>query len=352
MILGEVMRKTTKLLSICITSYNRVEELRRCIQSIKVTDYFDEIEIVISEDHSEKRAQIEQAVQILAKNSELDITYNSNPSNLGYDRNLAKLISLAKGKYILFLSDDDSIIDGALDGLIRRLRETEYSLIFTPFRFDQEEKRKYAKDFKIPKGIDAANKYVYEAILFSGLVFRREFIANIDAERFLNTNYFQVYLFLATIFRYNSNYLNILLINCNGDGENAFGKSESSEKNQLLADRGSIFSNLEFHKGLIKAIKIFEEDFSTEVLPYFSREYCIRAYPGMARAKKAGYEVYFQYWNKLNSLDIKLKGIIYFYHYMLIIFGAYISNIFIYLPRITLLWLRANRKSLHKRKMQ
>ncbi len=47
----------SKILSIGITSYKRMNELVRCINSIG-TKYVDDIEILVSEDHSPQSAQL------------------------------------------------------------------------------------------------------------------------------------------------------------------------------------------------------------------------------------------------------------------------------------------------------
>lgn len=52
------------LLSICITSYNRINELYRCLDSID-TQYNDSIEIVISEDCSPKKMKLHKLLKSL-----------------------------------------------------------------------------------------------------------------------------------------------------------------------------------------------------------------------------------------------------------------------------------------------
>lgn len=247
-------------LSICITSYNRVKELERCLKSINTAKYADNIEIIVSEDHSPQRANIEKIVLKFASNSRYHVIFNSNEVNKGYDNNLGRLIELANGQYILFLSDDDALINNSLDIIIECLQIEKPSLLFSPFLlyYSNEYKRKYNNSFKIYANEKNAGKYIEDSILFSGLIFRTDLIKEFDARNFKNLNYFQVYLFLNVVYKYGGYYLNIPLINVFGDGENAYGISESSEKNEYLADRKSIYSDLEFHKGLIKTIDIFD----------------------------------------------------------------------------------------------
>lgn len=54
----------------------------------------------------------------------------------------------------------------------------------------------------------------------------------------------------------------------------------------LPIERQSIFSNIEFHKGLITTIKVFESDEHVSVMPIFAREYSLRTYGGCLKHAK------------------------------------------------------------------
>lgn len=156
------------LLSICITSYKRINELKRCLKSVD-SKYPDKIEIVVSEDCSSQKNEIEHLVQQFAENSPYHVIFNSNINNLGYDRNLKKLQTLASGEYIFYLSDDDVIIQGSLDKLIDFIEKSshKYSLIFAPFWYApvKDERRKHTGSFGIKPSEISAAKYIYDAIL-------------------------------------------------------------------------------------------------------------------------------------------------------------------------------------------
>lgn len=323
------METTDIFLSICITSYNRCIELERTLTSIDIIKYSKNIEIIISEDNSPKKKLIEDIVTSFKKKSKYTVIFNTNESNLGYDRNLEKLISLSNGDYILFISDDDSFVPNSLDQFIDYVTTHEDSLYFQPFVNENNNiKRKYSKSFKKNGGINSC-RYIYESILFSGLTFKREKIKDINAVQFVNSNYFQVYLFLEIAFKYGISYVNIILIKCNGDGENGFGISESSEKNVFLANRKSPLSNLEFHKGLIKVIRIFDKNNNTDIHSQFSKEYSKRSIGGLIQAKKYGNSLFLEYQRKIKSLDINLSYIFYFYVFILRFLGFNFTRIFI-----------------------
>ena len=97
----------SKLLSLCITTFNRSRYLDCCLgsifQQLRNENLIDCVEIVVSDDCSgdDTSAVIEKYKNIL------DIKYYSNLVNVGYEVNIGSVISLAKGRYTLYLSDDD-----------------------------------------------------------------------------------------------------------------------------------------------------------------------------------------------------------------------------------------------------
>lgn len=88
--------------SICIPTYNQVEYLKKCIQSILVQDYLD-YEIVISDDSTNDT--VKSYIDSLNLNQK--ISYYRNSPSLGTPENWNHAISKAQGKYIKVLHHDD-----------------------------------------------------------------------------------------------------------------------------------------------------------------------------------------------------------------------------------------------------
>lgn len=327
-------------LSICITSYNRINELRRCLESID-SQYYNEIEIVVSEDNSPLKAEIASVVFNYEINSHYKVIYNSNTTNLGYDNNLAKLIRLANGKYLMFISDDDCFVPHMLDRIIKHIKDSEFGTGFVPFYVGtglKEIKRKYSQgNMHIEKGETSAGKFLYDSILFSGLIFDRKLAIQYSAENFKNYNYFQVYLFLSIIFKNGGEYIDIPSIICVSDGENAYGIADSSGGNELLSNRKSVFSYPEFHKGLIKTIKYFDNENGTRVIHVFEKEYSIRIYGQLSEARHEGLVTLIKYWKQVTKLDINLTLIAHIYYITLFVLGEKICNIIYSFPKKLLL---------------
>lgn len=333
------------LISICVTSYSRVDELIRLLKSIDVEKYRSLVEVVIAEDKSPKREDIKKAINEFKANSTLVIRDYYNVNNLGYDRNLGNLIKLAQGQYIIFSSDDDTFVPGALDQYIDTLLKYKPALAFSPFVNGSFLKRKYKATFMISAGWENAAMHYDDSILFSGLTFRRSSIVQLDAEEFLNTYYFQVYMFLTVLTREGCLYIDITLVNAMNDGENGYGKSESSIHNEFLANRKSVFSILEFNKGLIKVIKLFDQRNNSDVFGIFCKQYSVKSYYGLSRARHQGKETYKKYMEMLDSMGINFTWHNKVYRFMLRFLGATISDKIMSAPR----QLMIKRQSLLKR---
>ncbi len=333
------------MLSICITSYNRVNELMRCLRSIDAD--VKDVEIIVSEDKSPKQEEIRKELEEFAATSDYKLIANFNEENLGYDRNLAKLISLSNAQYILFTSDDDAFNIGALSHILNVLKEKRPDYMLTAYSSNDDKalNRKYNQNFDIESGFDSTIKYLYDGILFSGLIFRSDLVKNsiFNMNRFINTNYFQIYLLLKMLYHYKGIYDNTELINCIGDGENGYGTTELSNKDPLLADRNNIFSNLQFNKGLIKVIRIFDEEENTLVIKSFQKEYSLRSYRGLARARADSRKTLKRYWKEMKSLDIKICYPAGVYYRVLWLFGKKFSDFIFGLPRKILYLSRRKR---------
>ena len=102
------------VLTIGITSYNRVVELARCLYSIQ-TDHPDLIEVIVSEDQSPERTCIKEVTETYARTVNHMVRIHLNPKNLGFDKNivydLEKTGDAVQIKDIMKTMDNRIIID-------------------------------------------------------------------------------------------------------------------------------------------------------------------------------------------------------------------------------------------------
>ena len=115
----------SKLISICFPIYNRIEIFKytfpKTMDEVCLLNS-DEIEVVVSVNPDEKTIDETKAFLIDMQKKHAFVL-NINESNLGIGGNGRKVFELASGKYIWMIGDDDYILPGCLDRLIKALHE-------------------------------------------------------------------------------------------------------------------------------------------------------------------------------------------------------------------------------------
>lgn len=95
------------LVSVHITTYNRAERLRRCLDSVLAQDY-ENLEIIVVDDASEDRTE-----EVVASYREKDprIAYYRHERNRGNARARNTALEHSSGEFVAFLDDDDEWTD-------------------------------------------------------------------------------------------------------------------------------------------------------------------------------------------------------------------------------------------------
>ena len=99
------------LVSICIPTYNRPAGLRHTLSCAVKQDY-ENLEILVSDNGSQDSEEISNIINTYQ--SDPRILFHRYPVNRGFVENFNLLISWAKGKYIIFMPDDDDYFDPTL----------------------------------------------------------------------------------------------------------------------------------------------------------------------------------------------------------------------------------------------
>lgn len=112
----------SKILSICIPTYNRANCLEECLNSIakSIAGFEDDVEIVISDNASTDTTQkvVEKFCGTLSV-----IRYFRNVENIGGERNFRLVASLAEAEYILVFGDDDKMAAAAIEIILDKIKK-------------------------------------------------------------------------------------------------------------------------------------------------------------------------------------------------------------------------------------
>lgn len=106
----------TPVLSICIPTFNRASYLEDCLKSLEES-WIPGVEIVVSDNASDDNT--EEVLKYYS--NKLPMRCQRQPKNVGFDRNCAAVVELARGAYCWILGSDDCIASGALSKVMVQL---------------------------------------------------------------------------------------------------------------------------------------------------------------------------------------------------------------------------------------
>ena len=168
------------LISICIPTYNRANYLDICLQSI-LHYKGGNIEILIQDNDSP-----DNTGDIVQKYNDPRFIYERNDTNIGPLKNIWKLFSKARGKYVFCLTDDDYFLPGAIQKLVDFIESTN-PICFKTSLIMLLEKSKVSTYYKVKDNSKEA--IFFNAHIFTGLCFKREMLLKKVNEQIIN-NYF------------------------------------------------------------------------------------------------------------------------------------------------------------------
>lgn len=118
------------LISICIPTFNRLNDLKQCIASViaAASTLDDPIEILVSNNASPD-ATDEWLNGLDLNDQKIKFKYWTNEVNIGAIKNIKKLMEHASGEYLFFLTDDDLILPNAFVALKECISETNSDFI-------------------------------------------------------------------------------------------------------------------------------------------------------------------------------------------------------------------------------
>ena len=111
-------------LSICIPTYNRIDCLLNCLNSIYIASSKSnlKIEVCVSDNNPSGNA-----FPIISNyKNKLNINYFINTINIGLGKNIVSAVSLSKGKFVWIIGNDDLMLPHTFKKLEYLLKEKDY----------------------------------------------------------------------------------------------------------------------------------------------------------------------------------------------------------------------------------
>lgn len=314
------------IISICIPSYNRPEQLLRLLESIDCKED-NLIQIVICEDMSPKRNEIKSTVNRFIEKTSYNVKYRENPQNFGYDKNLRELVKIADGEYILFMGDDDQFIANALDKYIEFLNQHKNcGYILRSYKnIYKDGSIEYFKYYKSTKYFEAGvNTYIElfdKSVFISGFCIKKEYSVRFMTDELDGSLLFQLYLLAEVCIRYPSAYCDIPLTQSFvGESIPMFGTSESEN---ALYTPGSITieNSINFLKMYFKVIEYIDKNNNLNSIETIQKNMSKYSYPSISIQWNKGRKEYKRYVQELRKIGMNKSFYFEIYNIGLLIFG-------------------------------
>ncbi|MCF8196960.1 MAG: glycosyltransferase [Polynucleobacter sp.] len=330
------------LLSICIPSYNRPQELKRLIESVDCSPL--DIEIIICEDLAPKRLEVRGIVEEFSRSSIYLTRYFENITNRGFDGNLRRLIECANGEYVMFMGDDDLFVPSALDRYIEFLKqncEIPYVLraYLTELPNGQKEYFRYfSKDTLLPHSEATVAWLFKRSVTICGFTISRSEALKFSTTDLDGTLLYQVYLMAQVCLRHDSIYCNIPVahaVQTFREDKPMFGSSEA-EKRRFTPGKVSHDNSINFTKAYFEVSEYLDKIHHTHLTERIRKILSKYSYPFLSIQRKRGIIDFLKYARRLES-ECGLGKTIYFhiYKWSLIVFGEnFCDNVIRALKRI------------------
>ena len=336
------------LLSICIPSYNRPESILRLLQSVDAP--VEKIEIVIAEDHAPRRIEVCNQVNLFKESSVYQVVYHENEKNLGYDANLRSLFSLAKGKFVLFMGDDDVFKPAALAKYIQFLEENStYNYILRSYEIEHADKKveifKYfPKTTVINAGIESACFLFKRSVSIAGFTIARKRALELATDKFDGTLLYQLHLVLSIAYFEDTIFCDIPVARVTQSfrkNNTAFGTAD--RESRFTPGKISQENSIRFTEGFFEISQDFDNVHGTNLTSLIKRDLSKYSYPILSIQRKNGFSNFISYCSRLaKRTGINKTWHYYFYSIALLIFGenicdrtiGYIKTKFGYTPQL------------------
>jgi abequosyltransferase len=312
------------LVSVCIPSYNRPNELNRLLKSVDSISY-NQVQIVICEDKAPKRNEIRDIVETFRDLSNYHVKYIENEQNLGHGGNFRQCIDNADGEFVIFMGDDDMFIPHELDGYIEYLKENKDCgyILRSSRQVIGKDKYEYFKYYssnrKFLEGVETLKELFLKSVFMSGFTIKRTIAVRIKDDSLDDTLLFQLLLLAESCLNYPSAYYHTPIVQGVGDGVSYFGTNAKESDHYIPGEL--VTNNINFIHGFIRISEYIDNKYNIQSSRLIKIEMSKYSFPLMSLERNLGVPHFVKHCNKLRNLGLSETIYFYIYFFALLFLG-------------------------------
>ncbi len=330
--------KKHPLISVCIPSYNRPDYLRDLLETIAEQSFHD-YEVVVCDDDSPLTKEIENVVADIQENNQGQVfRYIRNNKTLGYDGNFRGLLSHAKGKYCVYMGDDDLLCSEALSRIASVINKNpDIGVIIRSWARAERESKVVVEDFRYFAGdrlFEPGRRTVAtlfrRSVQIAGYTINRKYALEHATSKLDGTLLYQLYLSGVVTYTHRAYYISdriaIMRKDANQKPTHFFGNAEV-ERKRFKPGKLSTDISLNFVTGMVEVAK-FVSDFHKDKDLYddLLRDMGNYSYPLLSVQRDKTIKEFVKYFMALRSLDLGRNPFFYFYFLFLLFLGRRLSG--------------------------
>lgn len=316
-----------KFISICILSYNRPKNLINLLNSI---DYFEDLEVIVSDDCSPKIKQIEKE---LSKFKKFKIRLLKNKINVGYDKNLNKLIKNSNGEWIIFMGDDDEFVKDSLKKIVSFLKKNKDLAYILKCHYlvhenGHKEIFRYFPETKyFEPSSDTLISLFRRSVYIAGFMINRKKIIPYITDKFDGSMLNQIYYLSEVVLKYRSAYLDVPFTQ-----QTALKQHDKDdvmfdrEKKRFVERTATLDISINFLKSFYQISSHIDQKYNLNISNKIRIDMSKYIYPTMSIYRSKGIIFFLKYVFELKKIKLNKSILFYIYVFGLIMFGKNICD--------------------------
>lgn len=316
------------LLSVIVPTYNRPEHLKDLLDSVLAQD-FDDWEMIVGEDCSPARAQVQALLAEYATPSAGRMRLLLHAETLGYDRGVRGLIEAAQGRFVLLMGDDDFVAPGAFRAVASAIaRHPNLGLVLRAFSWFVGTRdnvvqitRYYPAECVFPAGRDALLACYRRLVVMSGLVIDRDLAHACATDRWDGSLFYQHWIVGNVIAQRDAVYIPDILVNFRRASPSMFGVAKA-ERDLYTPGVQPPDHHVAQVRWQLQIAQALEEKWGIPLMADIRRDFANYAYPVFAGQAHVGFKRFFQYYRDLGRLGLNSFITFHSWFWVIVVLGA------------------------------